>query len=231
MPTPWPAAFTVNFLSNVSWPHADFAGAVSGRVEYSWAERAQRITHGPGAVECVKFYGVHTACTLLTNVDGLYRLLPEPGPTQSACCLDMPSIHTPPPHWADDGKPSDGGVVSLVLRGGPVTAHDWQYPSTGVCANRTSPTSGCHQYMEGAAGGAFEGKPLLFSFPASDGLQDWYYAPESMRMGPIDPARFALPVGCRGRRCAAPVLADGVAGIGRTPLTPPAIPMARATVA
>lgn len=199
----------MDFVTNVSWTHGSFIATVSGRVEYDWRLQSQRIEHGPGNIECVKFYQAHTSCTLLTNADGLYRLLPDPAPNQSACCLDMPSIHTPPPEWAAAGS-RDGGRLNLaLLRGGRVLAQDWLYPSTcrpnRTCAvlngSSSDADSGCHQYMEGAPESPAAGLPLLFSFPAASGRQDWYFEPNSMDTTPIDPARFALPAGCAKRRC------------------------------
>ena len=223
-PTPWPMVFSAAFLSNISWSNPDWSGAVNGLVQYDYNLQAQRITHAKGATECTKFY--HTSpCTLLTNKQGLYRFLPDPPPGQPPCCLDMPSIHTPPPTWAQKGKPTDAGLGRVEQRSGSAaSAHIWEYPYTGhggKCAplNHTTPDSGCHSYYEVSEDAHIPpsdvGLPALFTFPAAEGRQDWYYDVKSMSTEALPASLFDVPASCVNLACpkSAPRGVRGLPGV------------------
>jgi hypothetical protein len=59
-------------------------------------------------------------------------------------------------------------------------------------------TDNPHMYYEVAPGQEYEGYPLLFTFPAVGGRQDYHYDPSSMKKGPEDDDIFKLPDGCAG---------------------------------
>merc|ERR1712087_779411 len=102
-PTPheWPPSFSATFVSNISDPtlgngtaNPDTRWAITETLYYGWAgSRSQRVDHGPGAVECVKFYHTSRGCSLIMGPQGTYRIVEgDPVP----CCLDMPSLKAPP---------------------------------------------------------------------------------------------------------------------------------------
>ena len=218
-PEPWLERFAVRFASNVSWSHPpSFENAVPGQLKYDWNLRAQRIEHAAGAVECQKFYGTPLPCVLLTNAKGLYRMLSQPlPPGQPACCLDMQTIHTPPPSWAAKADPVDAGLVAMEMW--PVgnlstQTQCWEYPATGICSplNRTSASdSGCHSYYE-LDGGSGHGAPALFTFPAAGGLQDWYFDARTMSTHALPSSIFEVPRDCVDRKCPKP-LSTGARGV------------------
>lgn len=182
---------------------------------YGWAfNESQRIDHSAGSLECSKFYGTSKACTLMTKPEGLYRILEEPKGGEPACCLDMPGISTPPPHWVKQGSPTWGGVVTITRE----DQTDWKglayrYPQTGNCSKidmppgyvrpRSGPTdSGCHSYLQTTDNQLWDGRPLLFTFPAGGGLQDWHFVPESEAgASQVNASLFELAAGCANARC------------------------------
>jgi hypothetical protein len=86
-PTPWPQAFSINFVSNITTDEKTPV-PISGAMYYDWSIKSQRIEHGPGSFECVNFYNSSLACTLFFTPDGLYRVLTAPLPEgQEECCL------------------------------------------------------------------------------------------------------------------------------------------------
>lgn len=211
-PTPWPIAFTAAFATNLSWssvPDGSPAGlpgtfSLPGLLQYDASKEAQRIDHIKGGMECRTFYNTTGPCTLLMLKSGMYRLLPYPLPAgQPACCLDMPSIHAPPRGWANTTGVQDVGRTTVPYTN--VLSSGFQYPFTGhggSCDTRSNATdSGCHAYFE-VAGGPLSGLPALFTFPANDGRQDWYFDPSSITTASqLGDDIFALPPGCEGTPC------------------------------
>ena len=45
------------------------------------------------------------------------------------------------------------------------------------------------------------GTPLVFTFPAHDGRQDYHFIPNTFQPGPQDASLFALPDGCENKLC------------------------------
>jgi len=207
-PSPWAEAFTIPFISNISWSGNQTIGsapdAVTGTLLYDWSQRSQRTDHAAGAVECVKFYATRGPCSTIMTEKGMYRILhdPLPSPSTPRCCLDMPSIHANPPGWAAAGS-VDAGASKLPHGSAP--CHEWHYPGAGhggECGTRNTSDSGCHIYMAAVVDGTVPGKvPILFTFPAAEGRQDQYYDTAKIQYGPVDPSAFALPAGCASTRC------------------------------
>jgi hypothetical protein len=62
-------------------------------------------------------------------------------------------------------------------------------------------TSDPHMYFEVAQGEKYAGNPLVFTFPAADGRQDFHYDAASMVVEAQEDSLFALPEGCAGKPC------------------------------
>lgn len=97
---PWPPSFSVTFVTNVTGAEAQKDGAwgrhaVKGELFFE-ASRRQRIVHGAGARECVRFYNTTGDCALVFAEDaGMFALTER----DAQCCLDMPELETPPANW------------------------------------------------------------------------------------------------------------------------------------
>jgi hypothetical protein len=183
-PTNWPDTFQVDITTNHSWCLAADPGraapcantgtlrGINGTLYYDWTQKAQRVDHGAGNYECERFYHTDGPCSLVMNPTGTYRILQDPLPAgQPDCCLDIPTIFSPPPDWATNGDPYfDGSGVTVPYT--EAVGEKFLYLSTGTCNARTAGNnSGCHSYYEQASAAA--PRPLLFTFPANTGLQDW----------------------------------------------------------
>lgn len=194
--TVWPDEFVINFDSNITYPVPESTSVpVRGVSYYDWTIRSQRIEHSAGAYECTYFYGTDQPCTLFFLKDGLYRILQAPLPAgQEECCLDMPGIGPSPPDWTSSTKPTYNGIVTDSYSA--LDSAKWTFDTF-------SDTDQPHMYFEVAPGSEYEGKPLLFTFPAVDGRQDYHYDPTSMKVGPVDDGLFVLPEGCAGKLCSA----------------------------
>ena len=203
-PEEWPVIFTVSILTNLSWQvEPDLRHAALGNVSYDWTQQAQRVDHGAGNFECAHFYKSTSGCSLIMNSNGTYRLLPQPVPAgEPECCLDIPTIFAPPPNWAANGSPTSGGVDVLVPYVGDSTLA-FLYPESGKCNVRGSGNnSGCHSYYD-IEGIGYTAQPILFTFPANFGLQDWYFLRTTMavQLAPLPKSRFELPAGCATTLC------------------------------
>lgn len=105
----------------------------------------------------------------------------------------IPSL---PPNWDQMGDVTYEGMGEEVVSG--VFCHKWSWPSTGNCTIQgKAQDSGCHQYYERVADGA----PILFSFPAASGHQDFYFLPHTMKVAPLTPSLVAIPHGCDSLAC------------------------------
>ena len=113
-----------------------------------------------------------------------------------------------------------------LLSGATASAHIWQYPYTGhggKCAplNHSTPDSGCHAYYEVEARGgtppADVGLPALFTFPAAEGRQDWYFDVKSMSTGAMPPSVFQVPADCVNVRCPKGAAADTTTSVRGVP--------------
>lgn len=150
----------------------------------------------------------------MTKPKGLYRILEDPAVGEPVCCLDMPGISTPPPGWVMQGSPTWGGVTSIPRE----DALTWEglafrFPQTGNCSKidmpngakrpRSGPdSSGCHSYLQTTNNELLDGRPLLFTFPANGGRQDWHFVPESEAgTSQVNASFFVLPPGCANTRC------------------------------
>jgi hypothetical protein len=129
-PTPYPDAFSMDFVTNVIVPNGIFKkrstalvdNILNGTLFYDWRKKSQRIDHAAGSYECVHFYNTSAPCSLLfLPSGGMYRVIhhhhhredqiydPAVSHQQDQydgeqdeldCCLDLPNVGTPPPNWA-----------------------------------------------------------------------------------------------------------------------------------
>jgi len=206
-PEDWPAIFTVQIMTNLSWAvEPDLRHAVRGNLSYDWTQRAQRVDHGAGNFECAHFYKSASGCSLIMNPNGTYRLLPQPLPAgEPECCLDIPTISALPPDWATKGSPTSAGSIVTVPYVDEMTS-EYQYPQSGLCNVRGSgDDSGCHSYYE-IEGMGYTATPILFTFPANFGWQDWYFLDRTMavNLAPLPSKLFDLPPGCATTVCPKP---------------------------
>ena len=182
VPTPWPPAFDVTFITNVtdaslganaSLPSLDRTTAVRSVLYYDDAQaHAQRVDHDAGAYECEAFYNTTGKCTLVMNSVGLYRILFPESQAETkeeqeedqqglACCLDMPGMGNVPRDWPVqvEGREYVGLDVESVSER---SCHHWRWPAA-------RPDTYHHYYED-----AENGLPVRWTFPAAEGRQDWY---------------------------------------------------------
>ena len=65
----------------------------------------------------------------------------------------------------------------------------------------TKGDSGCHSYLQVTNDVYWDGRPLLFTFPANLGLQDWHFQPETEKGQGVEASMFVLPDGCESITC------------------------------
>lgn len=223
-PTPWLTQFAINFVSNITqsitisksnvsgtWGQGNQAirepslgkqNPIPGRMYYDWPSQQQRVDHGAGAYECVKFYNTSGPCSLFFTPSGMHRVITAG--SQTDCCLDLPEIHASPPDWAVRSKPRYLGQIHDPYSGYP--AGIWSYPES-------MGPHGVHMWVEVAPAANFETYPLIFTFPTSPlgkqqlvgvngqltinlGPQDYHFDPASLIAGDDTEGVFDLPPGC-----------------------------------
>jgi hypothetical protein len=213
IPTPYPEVFTVQFVTNVT--STDWSVPVDNWLYYDWSRRAQRIEHGAGSYECVRFYNVSTGCSLIFLPEGMYRILQDDDLSPSDCCLDLPNVGAPPPDWASQAPYTWKGLKVDDYSG--MLAYEWwfdkgidttwqQHPwrdSLGETRiDGESDTLPFHT-MRQVATGLYKEFPLVFTFPGwAEGRQDMHFLPHTM-IHAVPPGRFLfdVPEKCRHRRC------------------------------
>jgi len=161
IPKPFPDIFQIDFITNITWVekttttllHDD--DYIPGRLFYDWTTERQRIDHGSGSYECVHFYNHDGPCSLIFIPDwGMYRILVDkekkndddtnvswrvgdpilPSSLSFQCCLDIPNLGTPPPHWAELGNPTYNGIVHDEIS--QTSTHEWVYDNVTVAEFR-----------------------------------------------------------------------------------------------
>jgi hypothetical protein len=235
IPSPYPTTFQVQFVTNLSNGKESTIQEypIHGTLYYDWTQRAQRVDHGAGSFECVRFYQTQRECSLIFLTDGMYRILPasKPDNTSTAiffkeenehdCCLDLPNIGAPPPDWASQAPSTFKGWVWDVFSG--FLAKEWWFDKFSKEANESWPfhhaaksenygqygnTLPFHTTRQVATGqDAPEGLPVVFTFPGkAEGRQDMHYLLHTMKKSlPPNNSLFELPEGCRYRRCPSPI--------------------------
>jgi hypothetical protein len=219
-PTPYPNAFSIQFVTNVT--QVDATHPINGTLSYAWSIPAQRIDHAAGSYECVHFYKTHQACSLVFLASGMYRLLhlkSESNNGEKDCCLDLPGIGPPPPDWASASNNQSITSNGLVYdRFSQRSAHMWSFDKnvTDIHTGESSPLQeqvacgggdyryGYHTMRQVAEYGKYYGRPLVFTFPGkAEGRQDFHYQVETMLLGPpgYSPFLFQLPPGCANKAC------------------------------
>jgi hypothetical protein len=192
MPVDWPVAFSIKFASNITTELSLPVIPTSNIMYYDASKKLQRVDHGAGSYECQTFYNSDLPCTIWFTSDGLYRKLNAPLPAgQLECCLDMTSIHASAPNWAvlTDPLPTYIGADTDPYSGMP-TDH-WKYLATDPTTQK-----GCHEYRQVRGDKQLEGRPLLFTFPVSDGRQDYHFDPASMDLTTPASSLLELPASC-----------------------------------
>jgi hypothetical protein len=144
MPQPYPSAFTISFVTNITINDEDNISTIKNAPDYPLSGKLyyhypyQRIDHAAGSVECVRFYHTTGPCTLLFLPHaGMYRLLYDnenqihknnsnhttihnlrhhrrQAFVPTDCCLDLPRVETPPPNWSALAHPTFDGIVHDV---------------------------------------------------------------------------------------------------------------------
>ena len=228
-PTPFPAAFSISFLTNITSSESTIippsSEAIQGMLYYDWTIPAQRIDHGAGSYECVHFYqATNDSCSLVFTKQGMYRFL---GLTKKKkkksnnnnnnnnsfynsadCCLDLPSLGPPSPTWALQANPTFQGLVwdEFAER----LAWEWWFenPSPLLSAEtlpNPSPTESRDYQFHTVREVAFEeyaGYPLVFTFPGSaQGRQDYHFQVDTMIEGAPSKNLFDIPNDCLTKRC------------------------------
>ena len=192
VPVDWPSQFTIQFASNVTTAATPPVFPTANTMWYDFNIKKQRVDHGAGSYECVKFYNSDLPCTIWFTPDGLYRQLAAPFPAgQPECCLDMPEIKASPPDWArkTDPLPTFKGVDTDIYSG--MKNNHWIFLATDPTTQK-----GAHEYKQVEGDSALSGRPLVFTFPVQDGMQDYLFDPKSMVNGPPDASLFTLPASC-----------------------------------
>jgi hypothetical protein len=190
-PVKWPNEFSVRFVSNVTWniTSREQVTPIPATMYYNWDIQSQLVEHGAGAVECLHFYNSALPCKLYFTKTGLYRVLERPlPPGEPECCLDMPQIKASPPNWAIVSNATYEGVQKDVYS--QIEAESFSFLSAAG-------PMGPHKYFQTVA----TKLPLIFTFPAHSGRQDYHFDPTSMSISPQDPKLFALPSGCFNVLC------------------------------
>ena len=120
----------------------------------------------------------------------MYRVI-EPQDGAPTCCLDLDSIHASPPDWATNANPSYEGIVHDKYSS--LEAFKWIFDNlpTRQGKHRKLDDKEPHSYFE-----TVDGKPLIFTFPGKDGIQDYHFDVPTYDIGPQDPSIFKLPAGC-----------------------------------
>jgi hypothetical protein len=232
-PTPYPPSFRIQFDTNISRQESASASAsqpLNSMLYYDWTIPAQRIDHGAGAYECVRFYNVTThGCQLYFLNQGMYRVIsPDANPTllkYQPCCLDISGLGPPPPDWAQQANPSFQGLkhdsysgfdaYEFVFDNPPGSYGDnnfWYQQSLQLFGtNLEKPRDlqskdiydDYHTSREVHDGNPLRnGIPLTFTFPSkAKGLQDFHFDPNSLVVGHQDADLFRLPEGCEDIIC------------------------------
>ncbi len=194
LPVPWPEKFSIKFVSNITTSVSAPVLPIYNTMYYDSSIKLQRVDHGAGSYECVNFYFSDLPCTIWFTPDGLYRQLNAPlPPSQPDCCLDMPDIKASAPNWAaqTDPLPTFLGIDNDVYSG--MKTNHWAF-----LAYDPSSQKGYHEYRQVTGdNNGLNGRPLVFTFPVQDGMQDYHFDPNSMIFEQPDSNLFTLPVSCR----------------------------------
>lgn len=194
VPVPWQNQFSVSFLSNITTTDdSTSAIPIKNTMYYDWDLEMQRVDHGGGSYECVRFYNSNFPCTIWFTPQGLYRQLSEPLPEgQPECCLDMPDIKTTPPNWATSTDPLPTYLVTDKEKFSGMLSHLWSF-----ITGEPNPSRAPHEYRQVGDESDLHGRPLLFTFPVDDGRQDYHFDPSSLIVGKPDSSLFDLPSSCK----------------------------------
>lgn len=202
-PAPYPDRFTIAFVTNITSGLQDEPDhPIAGTLYYDWNLQSQRMDHGAGSYECLRFYQTTAPCSLIfVPGGGMYRILHDDNNNQPTCCLDLPHVGTPPPDWAQQANPTWKGVVHDEYSGR--FANQWTFDRLDPPVRNLDAApdhSNFHTIRHVATSLSFA--PLVFSFPGkAQGRQDFHYRLETLTLGPPDPKLFELPDGCQSVVC------------------------------
>lgn len=200
----WPTSFFTKFYSNITTDQfmtPDLSSyPISAKMYYRYDEnvKAQKVEHDAGTIECAKFYNSEQPCTLYFLPEGLYRVLQTPLPkdTTQTCCLDMEGLGPTPPDFMFKSAITFDGMIR-------------DYSNNNLLGEQfsfDSDNGNPHRYVQVSPTHPVYGKqPLIFTFPAANGLQDYHFIVESMDTSrAIEESVFELPQGCRYQKCIVP---------------------------
>ena len=196
---PWPAAFSVVFVTNVTQEEAATDGAwgahaVKGELFFE-ASRRQRVVHGAGARECERFYRSAECALVFAEGAGMFALTER----ETKCCLDMPELSTPPANWTTEAKHHFIGTKRFKGR----MCHGFRY-RMGLDVVSGQGGAGGHIYYQDSA----TRLPCAFEFIGDDRLA-WFFDVQSLREGPQDPTLFTIPDSCASHRCPTAATGEG----------------------
>jgi hypothetical protein len=169
-----------NWTAQFDMAFCDINGNCDGNhLYYNWDVQAQRIDHGLGSTECVKFYNATAGCSLIMNSKGLWALTGKVADgSYTSCCLDMPGIGAPPTNWG----------ANLTYMG-----DNFVYSDTNCTGFYYQSETG-HTYFEKQDD--TRGVPCAFTFPNAD-AQNMIFTVDTYRAQAQDSSLFELPAFCR----------------------------------
>eukprot|EP00003_Mantamonas_plastica_P030903 TRINITY_DN7815_c0_g2_i1.p1 TRINITY_DN7815_c0_g2~~TRINITY_DN7815_c0_g2_i1.p1 ORF type:complete len:154 (+),score=30.30 TRINITY_DN7815_c0_g2_i1:102-563(+) len=143
-------------------------------MQYDWDLKSTVVFHGPGAMECQKFYNTSDPCILYFTEQGLIAFIPS----ESKCCLDIPGIGASPPNWLANAGYAYNGTETI----NDVPCRRWE--KEGFQA---------HIYWDSVLPN-LDGVhvPCKFSFPQKDAPQDYQFFTASYTTD-VDKTAFKLP--------------------------------------
>ena len=153
----------------------------------------QRILHGAGARECVRFYKTDSECSLVFQKGlGMFALTDR----DTRCCLDMPGLETPPVNWTLTEH-----TFWATKRFKGKMCHGFRYGAGGH--SFSAQAEGGHIYWQDSQSGL----PCAFEFVGDDSLA-FFFDVDSVKLGPQDDRLFVVPASCNATRCSAPSQSD-----------------------
>lgn len=194
LPTKWPAAFAVKFVSNVSsLEQSGNKYAIKGAMYYDSSLGVQRIDHDRGSASC-QVYNSSSACSLYFTKEGIYRALHESLPTgeTQGCCLDTDNRAGQflPSNWTQNAKSVFEGYKTLM-------GEDSDYLKVGSWNIFNEDIAGYIGYQEVAPGHKLQGQLYTLNLKLYSGRYErLHFTPSSMNIGPQDPGTFLIPEEC-----------------------------------
>lgn len=180
------------FVTNVSVAEAAEDGswgkhAIKSEFFFEASQR-QRIMHGAGSRECVRFYGTEGDCTQVFpgEARGMFALTQR----DTSCCLDMPDLRTPPANWTVAAKYHF--VETRRIKGR--MCHGFRYLGFSLVSGNAGKEG--HTYWQDSV----THLPCAIEFIGDEQLA-WFFDVDSLKTGSQDDKLFAVPDTCSAQRC------------------------------